>query len=66
VSACTSPPAVHKLYVSMPFRQAGLAEFWGMEDKPTTIRESKTVVHVVTKTVAKVVEKPYIHPSYTS
>ncbi len=33
-----------------------------MEDKPTTVRESKTVVHVVTKTVAKVVEKPYIPP----
>ncbi len=32
-----------------------------MEDKPTTIRETNTVVHVVTKTVAKVVEKPYIH-----
>jgi len=28
-----------------------------MEDKPTTVRET-TVVHVVTKTVAKVVEKP--------
>jgi hypothetical protein len=37
-----------------------------MEDKPTTVRESKTVVHVVTETVAKVVEKPYIHPSHTS
>ncbi len=35
-----------------------------MEDKPTTVRESKTVVHVVTKTVAKVVEKPYIPPTY--
>ncbi len=33
-----------------------------MEEKPTTVRESKTIVHVVTKTVAKVVEKPYIHP----
>jgi len=33
-----------------------------MEVKPTTVRETKTVVHVVTKTVAKVVEKPYIHP----
>ena len=31
-----------------------------MGDKPTTVRET-TVVHV-TKTVAKVVEKPYIHP----
>jgi hypothetical protein len=45
--------------------QTGRAEFWGerMEDrKPTTVRKSKTVVHVVTKTVTKVVKKPYIHP----
>jgi hypothetical protein len=33
-----------------------------MEDKPTTVRETKTVAHVATQTVAKVVEKPYIHP----
>ncbi len=33
-----------------------------MEDKPTTVRETKTVVHVVTKTVTKVVKKPYIPP----
>ncbi len=32
-----------------------------MEDKLTIIRETKTVVHVAAKTVAKVVEKPYIH-----
>jgi hypothetical protein len=29
-----------------------------MENKPTTVRETKTVAHVVTETVAKVVEKP--------
>ena len=46
--------------------RAGLAEFWGTEDKPTTVGETKTVVHVVTKTVAKVVEKPFIHPLHTS
>jgi hypothetical protein len=49
--------------------QTGLAEFWRerMEDRwPTTVRKSKTVVYVVTKTVTKVVKKPYIHPSHTS
>jgi len=49
--------------------QTGRADFWGerTEDRQlTTVRESKTVVHVVTKTVTKVVKKPYIHPSHTS
>jgi hypothetical protein len=54
-------------FVGRGCQRGGLAEFWERtEDKPTTVRESKTVVHVVTKTVAKVVGKPYIHPSHTS